>query len=81
MWLDIPPAIAYGADESTKTPYHFQIAADAMFEEIVFDTRYAGEPQSIPQGQLKPGEYWARVRYDSPKLSTGWSEARPFSYR
>jgi hypothetical protein len=81
MWLDIPPLLSCVGDNSAKTPYHFQIAADAMFEEIVLDIRYSGGVKSIPQGQLKNGDYWARVRYDSPKLSTSWSHPRPFSYR
>jgi len=80
-WYDIPRLIAYGADTSAEKPYHFQIAIDPMFERIVFDTRYPDGAQSIPQGQLKAGGYWARVRYDSPRLSTGWCEPRPFYYR
>ena len=81
LWRDIPPMIAYGADVTAEKPYHFQIAADAVFEEIVFDSRYDGGAQSIAQGRLKPGSYWARVRYDSPRLSTDWSETKPFTYR
>jgi hypothetical protein len=81
MWRSIPPMIAYGADDTAEKPYHFQIAADAVFEEIIFDSHYADGAQSIPQGRLKPGSYWARVRYDSPRLSTDWSETRSFTYR
>jgi hypothetical protein len=79
-WLDVPPTVVYGADTADKH-YHFQIATDPMFEHIVFDARYGGGADSIPQGQLKAGAYWARVRYDSPKLSTAWSEPIHFTYR
>ncbi len=80
-WRGIPPMIAYGADDTSRKPYHFQIAADGVFEKIIFDSRYGDGVQSILQGQLKPGSYRARVRYDSPRLSTDWSETRPFTYK
>ena len=60
-------------------PFRVQLARDPHFREIAYDRRF-GARGVIKRTALAKGNYFARVRLDTERVSTSWSEPIFFGY-
>jgi hypothetical protein len=72
---DIPPRVSFTWRESAGSlRYRFTLARDDQFESTVYE--HVTSRLSFSHGNLKPGEYYWRVRSIGPEEEGGFSQAR-----
>jgi mannose-6-phosphate isomerase-like protein (cupin superfamily) len=74
---EVPPKVLFkwNANGNVQS-YHFVLAADAGFEEILYETR--GDDRQFAHGNLKSGEYFWRVSAESEDGEGDFSRTRYF---
>ncbi len=73
----VPPRVSFGWNGSGDVRrYHFVLARDSRFQEIIYEDRVDGN--QFVHGNLKPGDYFWRVSSVNSNGEGGFSRARHF---
>jgi mannose-6-phosphate isomerase-like protein (cupin superfamily) len=74
-YREIPPRVAFlWQDSSGAKNYHFVLAKDAGFREIVYEKTVSGN--TLAHGNLKPGKYYWRVSSANQDSAGGFGLSR-----